>query len=149
METFKLKLHSSVDLITNSSTVIFTTSEGSLPAVKELVNEMLKTFNSIYTFDDIFYAEVFLDDDDVYMDHEGFPELDGVDSEKILKDAKLETMKTGVRPEWMSTCEDDCENDDYGRATTLEMVAKDAKYEELAKKIVKFLYSTRHEEGGY
>lgn len=40
----KLKIHSGVDLITNSSTVIFTYSEGSLSALKDLVDEMLKTF---------------------------------------------------------------------------------------------------------
>ena len=71
MKPIKIKVHSSVDLITNSSTTIFTFSEGSVDAVKELVNEMLKVFNEPYKkFDDIFYAGVFAEYYDCYDEND-------------------------------------------------------------------------------
>ena len=141
MQTFKLKLHSSVDLITNSSTVIFTYSGGSLQAVKELVNEMLKVFGETKTFDDLFYAEVFAEENYVYSEFEEFPE--GTDLKKLI-----ENILTGkeTKPEWMKKAEenDSC-CDYYCPTTTLCLKAKDEKYSELSNKLLSYLYSTDHE----
>jgi len=54
MKTFKLSVHSVIDLITNSSTEIFVDFSNSIKPVKELVNEFLKVQESDKTCDDIF-----------------------------------------------------------------------------------------------
>jgi len=141
METIKIKLHSSVDLITNSSTVIFTYSEGSLQAVKELVNEMLKTFSRTETFDDLFYAGVFAEENYVYSEFEEFPE--GTDLKQLIDD--ILTGKT-VKPEWMKKAEEDTSCCDYySPSSTLCLRAKNEIHSELANKLLSYLYSTDHE----
>ena len=128
----KIKLHSSVDLITNSSTVIFTYSDGSLAAVKELVNEMLKVFGKEKTFDDIFYAQVLPDE---YNEDKDLPEN--------YKELEVQYIKGEIeKQDWMENSEryDYCSGD-----TSLYIIPKDEKYSELANKLLKYLYSTSHE----
>lgn len=50
----KINLHSIIDLITNSSTEIYTYSSGSLKACEEMINEFFKVFNIDKTCNDIF-----------------------------------------------------------------------------------------------
>ena len=132
MQVFKIKLHSSVDLITNSSTVIFTYSEGSLPAVKELVNEMLKVFGKEETFDDIFWGAV-------------LPEKYNL-GQKIpdnYKELEFQYIKGEIpKQDWMENCE---EYDYYNGDTSLHLIPKDEKYSDLVNKLLKYLYSTDHE----
>lgn len=129
----KIKIHSTVDLITNSSTVIYTFSQGSLPALKELVNEILLTFDRTEKFDDIFFADVFLDEIYQYEMPEDFEDIDDV-IEAVLTQQLL-------KPDWMKEAEDL----DYERETTLYIKAKDEKYTQLAEKLTNYLYSTSHE----
>lgn len=138
MKPIKIKVHSSVDLITNSSTTIFTFSEGSVDAVKELVNEMLKVFNEPYKkFDDIFYAGVFADE---YYDC--YDENDEEYEEDFIEEIKMKVLKGEIeKPEWMSNFEDE-----ERTGTVLEIMPKDEKYADLAKKLIDFLYSTHAEE---
>lgn len=149
MEVIKIKLHSSVDLITNSSTVIFTYSGGSLGAVKDLVNEMLKTFGKEESFDDVFYAGVFLDDDSSYLESEDCPEEftknKWKENEDNFNKFKLDILKGEYKkPKWMNDVED---GDGYGYSpsTSLELIPKDEKYSNLASALLKYLYSTSHE----
>lgn len=131
MQTIKIKLHSSVDLITNSSTVIFTYSEGSLQAVKDLVNEILKVFEKEETFDDIFYAAVLPD------------EYDGdQDIPHNWKELEIQYVKGEIEKQnWMkNSCYDYYDGD-----TSLHLIPKNEKYSELSKKLLKYLYSTNHE----
>ena len=58
---FEIKIHSAVDLITNSSTTIYTFHDGCIGPLKELVNEMLSVLNHTEKFDDIMIAGIFLD----------------------------------------------------------------------------------------
>lgn len=151
MKITKIKLHSSVDLITNSSTVIFTYQDGSLAPLKELVNEMLKTFDRTETFDDIFYAEVFLDDDYKYYDSDEeedpcpFASADNPDEQ--LKELKLQILKGEIeKPKWML----DVENSESGYNyylpdTCLEILPKDEKYSALANRLLSYLNSPNHE----
>lgn len=158
MNTIKLKIHSVVDLITNSSTTIFTYSEGSLPALKELVNEMLKTFGRSESFDDIFYAGIFLDDYSVYFEADSnltadsedylstFGELGWDERSNLFDIIKLQVLKGEIeRPEWMETAEGYNRWDDYAPETTLEIMPKSDEYQELANLLIRFLYSTDHE----
>ena len=70
---YKLKIHSFVDLITNSSTTIFTNSHKSLNAVKELIDESLKLFGIDKKFDDLFYANVFCENEYPYFEYYNCP----------------------------------------------------------------------------
>lgn len=146
----KLKIHSVVDLITNSSTVIFTYSEGSLPALKELVNEMLKTFGRTEKFDDVFYADVFLEDDYHYIEY--YEASDEVESYENVDYNYIQKMKQHIltgeiaKPKWMLDAEDGEDSYSYYRyPTTLEIVPKEEKYKELADLLLRYLYSTDHE----
>jgi len=148
MKLTKINLHSSVDLITNSSTVIYTYSEDSESAVKDMVNEMLKVLgHEDKSFDDLFYSGVFLSDNYVYLEsadkvpeeflhfnNEGF-------SEFIKKVIKGELKK----PEWMSDVEEEEDWNCFRPDTSLYLIPKDEKYEKLGNTIIKFLYSTNHE----
>ena len=53
-ETFAINVHSQTDLITNSSTTIYTFSENSPKAMKEMVNEFFKAFGIDHKCEDIF-----------------------------------------------------------------------------------------------
>lgn len=140
MKTFKIQIHSIVDLITNSSTVIFTYSQGSIKAVKELVNEMLKLFNENVTFDDIFYVNIFLNDKYMYEEDENCP-ID-TDIDLLLDDILTEKIE---KPEWMINIENTQDGFGYEYSNSLYLKAKDEKYKELAEKLIKYLYSTHHE----
>lgn len=144
----KLKIHSVVDLITNSSTVIFTYSEGSLEALKELVNEMLKIFGKTETFDDVFSAEVFLEERYGYLDYiaRNIIDIDITDYKKL--DDLIHEILIGKskKPQWMIDAEDNDYNYDcYRNSTVLEIIPKEEKYKELSELLLKYLYSTDHE----
>jgi hypothetical protein len=64
MNTLKLKVHSVVDVITNSSTVIYTqASEGTISSIKEMINALLALGESDLTADDLFEFELSEGDD--------------------------------------------------------------------------------------
>lgn len=132
MKRIIIKLHSAVDLITNSSTVIFTYQDGSLNPVKEMVNEMLKTFGSELTFDDIFWAQVLPDEYDYDITRpDNYEELE------------IQYIKGEIEvQDWMKNC-NQC--DYYEGDTSLHLIPKDEKYSELANKILNFLNSPDHE----
>lgn len=137
----KIKIHSVVDIITNSSTVIYTCSDGSLSALKELVNEMLIIFGENKTFDDIFYAGIFLENNYDYEDYIEESDLEIDYTEDYIENIKKEVLFGKIsRPEWMINAED-CEN----CSTILEIIPKEEIYTELANKLTNYLYSTNHE----
>lgn len=70
MEIIKIKLHSSVDLITNSSTVIFTYQDNSIEPVRNLFKEIFKTFNVNENVDDIFTFSIEQEDKSDWSDWE-------------------------------------------------------------------------------
>ena len=160
MKVLKVKLHSAVDLITNSSTVIFTHSEGALSQVKELVNEMLKVFgHEDKTFDDLFYAEVFLVEDYSYYEDAAKMKnatdiptfltdetVDYKERGKLFTEYKIKILKGEIeKPKWMLDAESNDGWSGYTPSTVLELLAKDEKYNDLANKLLQYLYSTDHE----
>lgn len=59
MKSLTIKAHSIVDVITNSSTVIYTQAkEGSIETVKEIINSLLKLGGSDKTSDDLFDIKI-------------------------------------------------------------------------------------------
>jgi hypothetical protein len=66
MKTLKISIHSVIDLITNSSTEIFTDYSNSVEPLKEFLNEILKACGVNKSCDEVF--EIELDDiDDEYI----------------------------------------------------------------------------------
>jgi hypothetical protein len=63
----KINLHSVIDLITNSSTEIYTYSSGSLAACKEMINEFFKVAGIEKTCDDIFELSIDTDEGQSYL----------------------------------------------------------------------------------
>lgn len=59
MEKITIKIHSFIDIITNSSTEIFVkASNNTIKSIKELVNSLLAIAKSEMKFDDIFTIEL-------------------------------------------------------------------------------------------
>lgn len=161
----KIKFHSVVSLITNSSTVIFTYQDGSIAPAKELINEMLKLSGvEDKTADDVFYFGVFCDDD-VYFERDGSlpddcPELVGrwgtpeyKESETIRNEwfNKLvnSILKDGVeKPEWMKNAENgESSYSDWAPDSYLYLVPKDEKYQVFGDKIRALLNSVSADGG--
>ena len=170
MEMFSFKLHSVVDVITNSSTVIYTYQDGSVKPAKELINEMLKLFNvTDKTADDLFYFGVFAEEGR-YMERLICPEEYDIDNlpedcPKVTGSWKTEEYKnsqallenwfhniqklilTGEmkKPSWMEDIETD---DEYWNPDSyLTLLPKDEKYVEFGNKIKALLNSVSADGG--
>jgi len=137
-----INIHSTVNLITNSSTVIFTYQENSLNALKNLVNEMIRVFdpNSDISFDDLFYANVFAENMDVY---DGHSEIESYDDIRNL----IEQILTNQieKPKWMTDAEKERNGDGDLPDTILHLKPKDEKHQELANRLLRYLNSADHE----
>jgi len=161
MET--IILHSLTDLITNSSTVIYTYSDSSPKALCEMIDEIFKVLGVEQKCEDIFTIYITKDTSD-YSDWicdrgadednpdgiQGVPKelmdykTSGKAMDKLVADITSGKVK---KPDWFVEMEEELVNgyDDYPPETTMCVEAKDPKYENLAKLVVKFLYSTGHE----
>jgi hypothetical protein len=151
----KIPLHSMTDLITNSSTVIYTYSEGSEEALRKMIDKIFATFGIDKKCEDVFNLSVTLEKN--YHYYEALDELDEEDRPEELRNLDEETKEEKEvafvekvlrneipKPEWMTDAEGE-NGDGYRPATTLNIAAKLPKYEELAKLVSDFLYSTGHE----
>lgn len=147
----KIKLHSVTDLITNSSTVIFTYSGGTVEPLKDMINEILKTFNINKTCDDMFDAIVLCDDSDSYSEwieeyNDGvYPEGvdENTDIRQLLKDV---TAGKTPKPSWFDQVEEtEMRYDSFTPDTYLYLIPKEEQYRKVGELIKSFLYSTNHE----
>ncbi len=138
----KIRIHSMVDVITNSSTTIFT-YQNSIKEAKELVAEMLRLMGSNETPDDVFYYGLFYEDDYMYIERAADQGLDVPNdtrkAEEWLDKFKISIMEGEIeRPSWMDYNEDlDCEG--LHDHLYLELIPKNEKYKELGKRIEKLL----------
>ena len=143
----KIPIHSTTDLITNSSTTIFTYSESSEQAVVEMINELFASFGIDKTCGDVFYTVVLADKydyEDRAIENEFAPE--GMTSEEAGK--LYDQVKNGEieKPEWFNDVEEKENNWSYYTPSTyLHLIPKKEEYAKLANLIKKFLYSTNHE----
>lgn len=150
MTIIKLRFHSMVHEITNSSTVIYTYSGGCIEPVKEMINEFAKIDGANKTADDMFYFGVFCDID-TYLEHEycddGEPPVITTDTtEKHIEEFMEKVMKGEIeKPAWMTEVEESEGWSYYSPDTNLHILPKSEEYEKLGKKITRFLYSTNHE----
>ena len=69
MKKIKINLHSIIDLITNSSTEIYTYSDGSLAACKEMIDEFFKVMGIDKTCDDVFELSIDTDEPNDWSDY--------------------------------------------------------------------------------
>ena len=134
-----MKIHSIVDVITNSSTVIYTYQDNSIEPAKELVNEMLKLLGiTDKTADDVFYYTALYELDllhDLYhdkIDPEYNDNYDKVDS--YIRNC----IQNNDIPDWMLP--DDNYYDSL-RSIELYITAKEPQYQDLADKLLIFLNS--------
>jgi hypothetical protein len=144
------------DLITNSSTVIYTYSDASEGALREMIDETFKVLGVNKKCDDVFNLTITLDDN--YRYHEAFDadegevvpdELKGLAGKSLNEDidAVIEQVKNGevAKPQWMKDIETKDNYDSYSPGTTLNIVPKAPEFAKLAELISKFLYSTHSE----
>ena len=150
-----IKVHSVVDVITNSSSVIYTYSDSAVKPLKELFTEIFKLIGDPQHVDDVFDI-IAIPDSYVLYDHfvnfveDLDPEWPFYERYKKIcemspssrQDSELvnlftEKYKRGIKEDWMDVGEDN--------GTELKIFVKDEKYNELANKAIKFLYSTEHE----
>jgi len=139
----KFQIHSTTDLITNSSTTIYTYSDGSADACKEMINEIFDTFDIDKKCEDVFTLILLFDNVENYrywLDRQDQPPFTG-DVNKLVD--KILSCKV-EKPKWMFEVEENSENTFGG--TVLHICAKNKKYEKIAKLVSKFLYSTFAEE---
>jgi len=140
----KIPIHSTTDLITNSSTVIFTYSESSESAVVQMIDEVFAAFDIDKKCEDVFDTVVLTDK---YRYGEGAPE--GF----FLSDQLYDDVLAGKtpKPDWFNDVEsfpdhiDQGSYDYYSPSTYLHLIPKKEEYKKLATLIKKFLYSTDHE----
>ena len=167
MELLRVNLHSAVDVITNSSTTIFTYSGGSDKKAIELIDGILKISGCGLVAKDIFYMGVFLDDFNSYFEQIGDDYCtDGDYDRNLMKeegcsedfislmmddieiDTVIKQILTGKidKPEWMEEAEDyEDSYNGYRPDTTLYVLPKKDEYKDVAEMVTNFLYSTQHE----
>jgi len=158
MKTLKIPIHSMIDLITNSSTEIFVTSDSSVKPAKELLTELLKINGSDKTCDEVFTLTVevdnerladFLADQMEEYDEElwnklGLEDASWQETDNIIS-KYLEDIEKGEieRPEWISTMIEDME---ISIDTYLVVKSNDPKYDNFLELLKTFLYSPDYNE---
>jgi len=154
----KVVLHSFTDLITNSSTTIYTFSDESEQALVSLIDEICSTFGLKERCVDLFSLNVMPNDNDRFIEwisehHDEYPEIPSSLYEKgsyRVADNFINNVCAGVieKPLWFDTMKAEGMkfNAEYGPGTTLHVIPKNPKYEKIAKLVVKFLYSTDSRE---
>lgn len=146
-----IPVHSFTDLITNSSTVIYTYSDGALKACQEMIDEFFKEFGIDKKCEDVFNLVLLMTDTDVYGEcFDEWLEENGIDPDSIDFEETMDKVQSGEidKPKWMVEAETP-KKDRWGEpsrsSTSLYISAKSPEHEPLAKLIRKFLYSTRHD----
>jgi len=160
-EIIKVKIHSIVDVITNSSTVIYT-KQNSVDEAKELVQAILdmmeikdKTPDDIFNYgisvDNDRYAE-YLNDMDLDLDEISENEKEFIEHYQNIKDWKEQdkllnqflddVMNNRIeKSKWMSEIEGMDEGNQY-----LYLIVKDEKWKTIAEKIKLLLRTVKSEE---
>lgn len=97
MDSIKIKIHSEVDVITNSSTTIYTrVRNGGIETIKSVVDTMLKIAKSDLIADDLFTFEIVKEDISDML-------IDMILDEGIAS-AYYETEISWRTPEWREKC---------------------------------------------
>jgi len=158
-----ITIHSITDLITNSSTTIYTYSDSSPKAMTEMIDGIFKVFGIDKKCEDVFNVSVEMSDSSAISERvidylcdepESVPkDFYNQDDEDDLFN-KLDQLYNDIydnnvkSPDWLVAAEQSTlDGMDYSPSTTLKITAKQPEYEELCKLITNFLYSTSHSAG--
>ncbi len=154
---FTIEIHSMVDLITNSSTELFTNSDESPKVLEEMINEFFKVFGINYKCLDIFTLTLMLNDRWEFYgwikDHrtdKDIPKSIREAADKYGTNDKLDDLIEKIingkktKPDWFIKMEEDICNDQ--KSSTLYITEKEPKYKKLALLVSSFLYSTTTQE---
>ena len=138
----KGRLHSFVDVITNSSTTIYVFQERALEAVKDVINEMLRVFGEEKGASDLFYFGCFNSLESYQEYYEFYEDSDGIDDYEVT--ALFFDILSGARdkPAWMIKAEQNEKSD-----RLLKIIPKYPEHKRLATKLMNFLNSSDYEEG--
>lgn len=146
-----VKIHSVIDVITNSSTEMFTFMDDCVEPVKELIEVIGKSMGVEANADDMFEISVLPEDDswlrDYASDEYNFDANYPV-SQRMLE---IEQSYSGeiTPPEWLKQftkkfC--DYKSGEASTGTVLAFYIKDSKYAEIGEAIQKVLGSIKSEE---
>jgi hypothetical protein len=149
---FKFSIHSIVDVITNSSTVIYTWQD-SISEAKELLQEVLKLSGVEKNVDDLFCFGVFLSDNDDYAEmlNDASPDEisefpadwpEGYEAQDDYLESLKERVMKGetVKPRWMDDLEKG-DGYDFALSTSLHIISKKETYKPIIDKMIRFLNS--------
>lgn len=157
---FKLKIHSVVDVITNSSTTIYSYYDGCVKPAKEMINEFAKAMGSKLKADDMFFIGVFAEDNYTYTEggdrgiwedgSDDDPFKDVTDDFYKFCENTIENILTGKieKPQWMIDCEEYEDYEGLTPSTVLYIKPKSPEFENIGLAMLSFLNST-HEEASY
>lgn len=144
----KISFHSICDLITNSSTTIFSWYDGSVEACRSLIDEILVTFDINRSVDDMFYINVFLDE--FYRSSDGSEDEDTAIPDMTFKEQeelKLKILREEIeKPTWMIKAEERAKEWDNYQSIMFYIEAKEPRYQEIANRLQEFLHSPKHQE---
>ena len=141
-----MKIHSIVDVITNSSTVIYTYQEDSIEPAKELVNEMLKLSGiTDKTADDIFFFNVLYGLDILHDLYHNNIDPEYKDCYDKFYSYITNCIQNNDIPNWMTPNYSYYISYDLPRSTELYITAKEPQYQNLADKLLIFLNSPNME----
>jgi hypothetical protein len=140
----KLVLHSITDLITNSSTTIYTYSADSIVACEEMIDEVFLSLGIDKKCKDVFIITSLASEDE----YENYLGINEIKIKGKLKNIIKNVISGKIeKPQWMIDAEQYENGSGFTPNTELHIVAKDPTFKKLAEKIVKFLYSTEQESG--
>lgn len=144
----QVQVHSITDLITNSSTVIYTYSDESVAAFEALIDEVLKVLGRTEKCADLF--RVALRPDDYYSFASWLRDQDNAPDFSLgacRLNERLEALGEDPSPPPLFEiwCAKFLDSEDYKRPNTLVILPRAPEYAKLAELAVKFLYSTDHE----
>ncbi len=153
----EMKIHSIVDVITNSSTTIYSYCDGCIDPAKELITEFIKTIGGKEyegkTADDLFYIGEFCETwcysqfEDVCEDESIENPFENVSDITSYIHKTIEDVLTGKKekPDWMTVVEEYENYEYYIFPTTVYIIPRDEKYKKIGELLKNFLFSVRHE----
>lgn len=150
MKGFVLKLHSFVDVITNSSTTIYTYADNAVEPAKKLLAAILKLKGETRSVDELFSVFCLPDDFEPYFDVAS-DEDELSEEDKLLcenwstrydyfQKLRKEILNGNDVPVWLKRSEYEYSG------TSLWIIPKDPSYKELIELMESFLNSTHSKE---
>lgn len=150
----RIPIHSVTDLITNSSTTIYTYSDRSAEACVKMIDEILKALHVEKTCADMFKVAVGIDDGGYWDLYDWVEDDDDRRPQECPASAAelselVERLGNAEKPEWLQKLEAAylASDDINGNRppNTLHITPLKPEYEQAGELVMEFLYSTNSE----